>query len=256
MRFSYKSAHFALVLYVLITTCSGQVIIRGNEEPLTIGLSRDLNCMWSGGGNVSTIEWFVVGLEAMAIETATETTSVVLTLTPDDDGLDGAMLLCKVTLSSGQEAEETITLSVQAIQNEVSISSMMNATAGQPYILVCTVLSKSVSNLSWIDPNGVACPQDDPHMTVSYIGCDGVYKCISNIVFPSSKSEDSFLVHIQIPEPTVMILRAPEHPVQLFTNDSLVADMCNRTHSRRGSTWQLTLNGGVTRPSLIARDGS
>ena len=91
----------------------GQVIIRGNEEPLTIGLSRDLNCMWSGGGNVSTIEWFVVGLEAMAIETATETTSVVLTLTPDDDGLDGAMLLCKVTLSSGQEAEETISLSVQ-----------------------------------------------------------------------------------------------------------------------------------------------
>ena len=91
----------------------GQVIIRGNEEPLTIGLPRDLNCMWSGEGNVSTIEWFVVGLEAMAIETATETTSVVLALTPDDDGLDGAMLLCKVTLSSGQEAEETITLSVQ-----------------------------------------------------------------------------------------------------------------------------------------------
>ncbi|CAI8020956.1 hypothetical protein GBAR_LOCUS12479 [Geodia barretti] len=240
MRFSYKSAHFALVLYVLITTCSGQVFIRGNEEPLTIGLSRDLNCMWSGGGNVSTIEWFVVGLEAMAIETATETTSVVLTLTPDDDGLDGAMLLCKVTLSSGQEAEETITLSVQAIQNEVSISSMMNATAGQPYILVCTVQSERASNLSWIDPNGVACPQDDPHMTVSYIGWSeglstleltfdsirtsqsGVYKCISNIVFPSSKSEDSFLVHIQIPEPTVTILRAPEHPVQLFTNDSLV----------------------------------
>ena len=106
-------------------------------------------------------------------------------------------------------------LVLPAIQNEVSISSMMNATAGQPYILVCTVLSKSVSNLSWIDPNGVPCPQDDPHMTVSYIGWSeglstleltfdsirtsqsGVYKCISNIVFPSSKSEDSFLVHIQ-----------------------------------------------------------
>ena len=71
--------------------------------------------MWSGGGNVSTMEWFVVGLEATAIETATETTSVVLTLTPDDDGLDGTMLLCRVTLSTGQEAEETITLSVQGM---------------------------------------------------------------------------------------------------------------------------------------------
>ena len=68
--------------------------------------------MWSGGGNVSTIEWLVVGLEAMAIETATKTTSVVLTLTPDDDGLDGTVLLCRVTLSIGQEAEEAIILSV------------------------------------------------------------------------------------------------------------------------------------------------
>ena len=93
----------------------GQVIIRGNEEPLTIGLSRDLNCTWRGGGNISTMEWFVVGLEAMAIETASGTTSVILTLTPDDDGLDGAMLICKVTLSGGQEAEEHITLSVKGI---------------------------------------------------------------------------------------------------------------------------------------------
>ena len=108
-------------------------------------------------------------------------------------------------------------LVLPAIHNEVSISSMMiNATAGQPYILVCTVQSERASNLSWIDPNGVACPQDDdPHMTVSYSGWNerlsileltfhsirtsqsGVYKCISNIVFPSSKSEDSFLVQIQ-----------------------------------------------------------
>ena len=138
MRFLYKSVCFGLVLYAVISGCSGnlsrvririiaqskrvgfnlraqsgQVIIRGNEEPLTIGLSRDLNCTWRGGGNVSTMEWFVVGLEAMAIETATEVTSVILTLTPDDDGLDGAMLMCKVTLSNGQETEETVTLTVQ-----------------------------------------------------------------------------------------------------------------------------------------------
>ena len=236
-------AHTFSTVDVLLTqqklqTCyvtSNLLCIGGNEEPLTIGLSRDLNCTWRGGGNVSTMEWFVVGLEAMAIETASGTTSVILTLTPDDDGLDGAMLMCKVTLSGGQEAEEHITLSVQgiqlkfcrfyfsgiiftpsAIENEVSISSsMMNATAGQPYTLVCTVSSERPSNLSWVDPNGVACPEDDPHMTVSYSGWSGglstleltfhsirtsqsgVYKCISNIAFPSSKSEASFLVQIQ-----------------------------------------------------------
>ena len=162
------------------------------------------------------------------------------------------MALCRTSVS--------LVLVLPAIRNEVSISSMMNATAGQPYILVCTVLSERASNLSWIDPNGIACPRDNPHMTVSYSDWNeglstveltfhsirtsqsGVYKCISNIVWPSSKSEDSFLVQIQskscaeiassgllyhffyviVPEPTVTILRAPEHPVQLFTTDSLV----------------------------------
>ena len=58
-------------------------------------------------------EWFVVGLEAVAIETAEDSWSVVLTLTPDDDGLDRAMFLCKATLTNSLEIEETITLSVQ-----------------------------------------------------------------------------------------------------------------------------------------------
>ena len=59
------------------------------------------------------MEWFVVGLDAAPIETATETTSVVLSLTPDDDGLDGAMLTCKATLSDGREVEDSITLRVR-----------------------------------------------------------------------------------------------------------------------------------------------
>ena len=107
-------------------------------------------------------------------------------------------------------------ISLTAIQNEVSISSVtVNATAGEPYILVCTAVSARPSNLTWIDPNRVACPLDDPHMTVSYSGWSeglsrleltfhsiktsqsGVYKCVSNIGFPSSKSEDSFLVQIK-----------------------------------------------------------
>ena len=101
---------------------------------------------------------------------------------------------------------------------------MMNATAGQPYTLVCTVSSERPSNLSWVDLNGVACPEDDPHMTVSYSGWSGglstleltfhsirtsqsgVYKCISNIAFPSSKTEASFLVQIQSKPANVSVI--------------------------------------------------
>ena len=103
-----------------------------------------------------------------------------------------------------------------AIENEVIISaSEMNATAGQPYTLLCTVSSERLSNLSWVDPNGVACPLDNPDTTVSYSGWigglstleltfhsirtsqSGVYKCISNIAIPPSKGEASFLVQVK-----------------------------------------------------------
>ena len=88
----------------------------------------------------------------------------------------------------------------------------MNATAGQAYTLLCTVSSERPSNLSWVDPNGVACPLDDPVSYSGWIGGlstleltfhsirtsqSGVYKCISNIAFPSSESEDAFLVKVQ-----------------------------------------------------------
>ena len=89
------------------------MIITGNEESLTVGLSRDINCTWGGEGNVSKMEWFVVGLEAVPIETAIGQRSIVLSLNPDTDGLDGAMFTCRATLSDGQEMEETITLRVK-----------------------------------------------------------------------------------------------------------------------------------------------
>ena len=46
------------------------MIITGNEESLTVGLSQGINCTWGGEGNVSKMEWFVVGLEAVPVETA------------------------------------------------------------------------------------------------------------------------------------------------------------------------------------------
>ena len=59
------------------------------------------------------MEWFVVGLEAVAVETATESRTVLLTLEPNGDGLDGAMFICRATLSDGREVERTIALTVQ-----------------------------------------------------------------------------------------------------------------------------------------------
>ena len=69
--------------------------------------------------------------------------------------------------------------------------------------------------MTWIDPDGVPCPLDGPDVAVSQtttIGQtsivemrfrsirtsqSGRYKCISNIAYPLSKSEDSFLVQVQ-----------------------------------------------------------
>ena len=61
------------------------------------------------------MEWFVVGLEAVAVETATNTRTVILTLEPESDGLDGAMFTCKATLADGRVIEETITLVVEGM---------------------------------------------------------------------------------------------------------------------------------------------
>ena len=47
-------------------------------------------------------------------------------------------------------------------------SSMYNATAGQLYMLTCTVYSGGPSEVSWIDPDGVACPIDGQGVSVSH----------------------------------------------------------------------------------------
>lgn len=61
------------------------------------------------------MEWFVVGLEAVAVESATDTRELVLTLDPDTDGLDGAMFTCRATLSDGRQVEKSITLVVRGM---------------------------------------------------------------------------------------------------------------------------------------------
>ena len=96
-----------------LTMSIGQLTITGNEEPLIIGLSRHINCTWLGEENVTMMEWFVVGLEAVAIETETNAKSVILTLDPNSDGLDGAMFTCRATLFNNSEIDKTIQLSVE-----------------------------------------------------------------------------------------------------------------------------------------------
>ena len=67
------------------------------------------------------MEWFVVGLEAVAIETETNAKSVILTLDPDSDGLDGAMFTCRATLFNNSEIDKTIELSVEGRLHKAGI---------------------------------------------------------------------------------------------------------------------------------------
>ena len=59
------------------------------------------------------MEWFLVGLDAVPIETETNSNSVALSPDPNSSGLDGAMFTCKATLADGSQFEETITLDVR-----------------------------------------------------------------------------------------------------------------------------------------------
>ena len=92
---------------------------------------------------------------------------------------------------------------------------MDTAIAGQHFTLTCTVFSGGPTEVSWIDPDGVACPPDGQGVSVSHYNISdrisileltfqsirtsqsGRYKCISNIAIPPSKSEGSFLIQVQ-----------------------------------------------------------
>ena len=58
------------------------------------------------------MEWFLVGLDAIPIQSTTNSNSVVLSPDPNTSGLDGAMFTCRVTTTTGTEYE-TITLQVK-----------------------------------------------------------------------------------------------------------------------------------------------
>ena len=98
----------------VIMHIAGQLNITGHEEPLTVGISRDVICSWNGDANVTKMEWFLVGLGAgEAIETVMGESSIPLPINPSDEGLDGTMYTCKATMSDGQAVEESITLNVK-----------------------------------------------------------------------------------------------------------------------------------------------
>ena len=54
-----------------------------------------------------------MGLDAIPIEAASDSRTVVLSPDPDSSGLDGAMFTCRATTSDGLQVEETITLNVR-----------------------------------------------------------------------------------------------------------------------------------------------
>ena len=107
---------------------------------------------------------------------------------------------------------------------------MDTATAGQLFMLTCTVFSGGPSEVSWIDPDGVIRPIDGEG--VSYYNISdrisileltfqsiltsqsGLYKCNSNIAFPPSKSEVSFLIQVRSKYSSnlaIVSLHGPKH---------------------------------------------
>ena len=97
----------------------GEVVITGHESPLIVGLPRDITCTWSGETNATKMEWFLVGLDAIPIESADNSNSVVLSPDPNTSGLNGAMFTCRVTLDN-ETYEETITLDVKGCHSLIA----------------------------------------------------------------------------------------------------------------------------------------
>ena len=91
----------------------GQIEISGHETPLIVGLARDIMCTWVGEGNATKMQWFLVGLVGLPIQTVMDSNSLILAPDLTTDGLNGAMFICKVTTASGKTDERTITLRVK-----------------------------------------------------------------------------------------------------------------------------------------------
>ena len=85
----------------------------GHEDPLIVGLSRRINC--TTNLNVTRIEWLLLGLPNPVEERDDGEQELVMTVNPKNTDLDGAMFTCKVTITSGEKFEETVTFQVKGI---------------------------------------------------------------------------------------------------------------------------------------------
>ena len=63
--------------------------------------------------NVSKMEWFVAGLDALPVKSEVNSNSVILSPDPNNAGLAGTMFTCRATTTNGSLYEETITLEVK-----------------------------------------------------------------------------------------------------------------------------------------------
>ena len=73
----------------------GQLNITGNERPLIIGLSHYIYCTWNGETNTTMMEWLIDGVRAVAERIPTEPHTIMLSLDPDNDALDDAIVTCR-----------------------------------------------------------------------------------------------------------------------------------------------------------------
>ena len=80
---------------------------------MIIGVPRSIVCTWRGEANVTKMEWFIAGLDALPVKSEVNFNSVILSPEPNTTGLAGTMFTCKATTINGSLHEETITLRVK-----------------------------------------------------------------------------------------------------------------------------------------------
>ena len=94
----------------------GNITVTGQETQILVGETRDIICTWHGH-EADKIEWYLIGLDATPIESATNTSTLILSSYLNTTALDGAMFTCRVTVGLDQY-EETITLFVGGMFHE------------------------------------------------------------------------------------------------------------------------------------------
>ena len=106
----------SLVVMVLISLYICLALeVKGHETPALVGMAHNITC--SIPLEVRSMEWVLVGVGSPepVSERMDGGQMLVLSLSADNRGLNGARFLCRIITSSGRTFQKTITLMVKGM---------------------------------------------------------------------------------------------------------------------------------------------